>query len=283
MIAKLIVWDQSRDKALQRMAKALREYRIHGVTTNIDFLRRLATSKPFMDADLDTGFIEKHHAEIFQEDEHNVKHEISLAALFLVLNRQQNAKKQASVDDPFSPWNLSNGWRLNESNVQRFDIEYREQTFNLEIEQRSDLEQGYLVRFDGHEIESNGELSGYQLSSTIDGYHSTASVAEHEGVYRIFTHDCSFQFAELTIDLGENNQDSIGQGFNAPMNGTIVALLVDAGAMVAKDDPLIVMEAMKMEHTIRAPIAGVVKEFYFQAGSLVDGGAELLSFEASES
>ena len=82
--------------------------------------------------------------------------------------------------------------------------------------------------------------------------------------------------------MGDNNDTSIGHGLSAPMNGTIVTLLVEAGTSVAKDDPLLVMEAMKMEHTIRAPAAGIVSEFYFQAGSLVDGGAELLAFEANE-
>ena len=66
------------------------------------------------------------------------------------------------------------------------------------------------------------------------------------------------------------------------MNGTIVALLAEVGASVAADAPLLVMEAMKMEHTIRAPVAGVVKSFFFQPGELVDGGAELLDFAAKE-
>ena len=65
MIAKLIVWDETREKALQRLAKALSEYRINGVTTNIEFLYNLATCKPFVEADIDTGFIEKNNSLIF--------------------------------------------------------------------------------------------------------------------------------------------------------------------------------------------------------------------------
>ncbi len=67
------------------------------------------------------------------------------------------------------------------------------------------------------------------------------------------------------------------------MNGTMVTLLVEPGTEVKADDPLLVMEAMKMEHTIRAPGDGVVRAFYYQSGDLVDGGAELLDFEANES
>ena len=66
------------------------------------------------------------------------------------------------------------------------------------------------------------------------------------------------------------------------MNGTIVALLAEPGSRVEADTPLLVMEAMKMEHTIRAPAAGTVNAFYYQPGDLVDGGAELLDFAAGE-
>jgi 3-methylcrotonyl-CoA carboxylase alpha subunit len=282
MIAKLIVWDESREKALKRMSKALSEYQIHGVTTNIDFLSKLVACKPFVTADLDTGFIDKHHAEIFKENDYDLKHDVSLAALFLVLQRDQHASDRASTLDPYSPWNLSNGWRLNEANVQSFDIVCHEQTFTVELELIANQQLDYLIRFDDHELKATGQLVSSQLNSSIDGYRSTASVASYEGVYQVFTAGSSFQFNELTPDLGNSNERSDGPGLNAPMNGTIVTLLVEAGAGVAKDDTLLVMEAMKMEHTIRAPAAGVVQEFYFQVGSLVDGGAELLAFEANE-
>ena len=64
------------------------------------------------------------------------------------------------------------------------------------------------------------------------------------------------------------------------MNGTIVALLAKVGSTVEANTPLLVMEAMKMEHTIRAPANGTVESFYYDAGDLVDGGAELVKFEA---
>ena len=63
------------------------------------------------------------------------------------------------------------------------------------------------------------------------------------------------------------------------MNGTLIAVMVDIGVSVKKGDTLMIMEAMKMEHTILAPDDGVVTEFYFQTGALVEGGSELLSFE----
>ena len=91
MIAKLIVWDENREKALQRLAKALSEYRINGVVTNIDFLYNLATSAPFKAADIDTGFIEKNYDLIFHNDEKPLVNELPIAALFLILSKENKA------------------------------------------------------------------------------------------------------------------------------------------------------------------------------------------------
>ena len=118
MIAKLIVWDENREKALQRLAKALSEYRINGVTTNIDFLYNLATSKPFVEADIDTGFIEKNNDLIFHNNEKPLANELPIAALFLVLSKENKAKQQAQKsNDPNSPWYITDAWRSNEANL----------------------------------------------------------------------------------------------------------------------------------------------------------------------
>ncbi|MFK8020505.1 MAG: acetyl-CoA carboxylase biotin carboxylase subunit [Pseudomonadales bacterium] len=289
MIAKLVVWDEDRDKALKRLAKALREYRINGVITNIDFLYNLATSKAFINAELDTGFIEKHHAEIFREEKQDIALKVSLAALFLILQQQHEALALNNHRDPHSPWNLSNGWRLNQAKQHLFDIECRQQIINLNIEEYlADGEPRYHIRFNDREIQAQGKLerdtnNSYLMRSNIDGYRSKASVAEHNGTYTVYTQMAPFEFSILAPDLGDADSGPGDGGLAAPMNGTVVKLLVEQGASVAEGDALLVMEAMKMEHTIRAPAAGVVQEFYFQPGSLVDGGAELLAFELHES
>ena len=262
--------------------------RINGVVTNIDFLAKLASSKPFLAADLDTGFIEKHHAEIFKESNLDLTYDVSLAALYLAL--KQRSQTNINPADSQSPWNLTNSWRMNAANLQTFGIECHQQTLSVQVElipatSNSAADESlhrYKVRFDGHEIEASGELDGTTLKSNINGFRSTASVAEHDGTCRVFTQQSSFQFTKILPDLGDANEGASDNSLAAPMNGTIVTLLVEVGVKVAKDDALLVMEAMKMEHTIRAPAAGVVQEFYFQVGNLVDGGAELLSFEVME-
>jgi 3-methylcrotonyl-CoA carboxylase alpha subunit len=128
----------------------------------------------------------------------------------------------------------------------------------------------------------SGKLRDDELHADIDGYRQKITVAQHDGIFSAYHGTGAFQFSVIAPDTGEGRGTGIGGNPRAPMNGTIVALLVEPGATVAAETPLLVMEAMKMEHTIRAASAGVVKEFYFQAGDLVDGDAELLDFTAQE-
>jgi len=288
MIAKLIVWDENRDKALQRLTKALSEYRISGMTTNIDFLYNLANCAPFRDAQLDTGFIEKHHSVIFHDSQQEVEKDLPLAALYLVLKQAQQSSQTASQSvDKTSPWHATSAWRLNEAHEHRFELRFHEKHYPVSVIQRTvGTATRYEITLDNKTLSADGRIDGNTLHANVDGYQLKASVAEHDDNgqlnYSLYTQDSALTFGLVEPDLGDVDGDTDGGGLTAPMNGTMVTLLAETGAAVKKDDPLLVMEAMKMEHTIRAPADGTVKEFYFQAGDLVDGGAELLSFEASE-
>ena len=87
------------------------------------------------------------------------------------------------------------------------------------------------------------------------------------------------RFKSLQADIGNTQDNNADAGFIAPMNGTVVAILVEPGEQVKLGQTLMVMEAMKMEHSLKAPATGSVSEFYFKTGELVDGGAELLTFQ----
>ncbi|WP_439134551.1 acetyl/propionyl/methylcrotonyl-CoA carboxylase subunit alpha [Pseudomaricurvus sp.] len=293
MIAKLIVWDENRDKALQRLTKALSEYRISGMTTNIDFLYNLANSAPFRNAQLDTGFIEKHHSVIFHDEPQDIEQDLPLAALYLVLKQAHTAQQQAlhSVDAT-SPWNATNAWRVNEAHQHHFSLCFHGEEYPVTVEQHTlhnitTPTTRYSINAAGKTVTAEGHLEGNTLHANIDGYQFKASVAEHidpqGNSYSLYTQSSALNFSQVAVDLGDFDGDSGTGGLTAPMNGTMVTLLVDAGSTVSKGDALLIMEAMKMEHTIRAPADGVVEEFFFQAGELVDGGAELVKFAASDS
>ncbi len=284
MIAKLVVWDEDRNRALRRLCKALADYRISGMKTNVDFLYNLASSSAFQQADLDTGFIERHHQEIFHQQPHDLERAMPLAALYLVLERSETARQVSHGNsDPWSPWNLASGWRLNEPHLHHFELIVQEQEVAISIEQQGiGAAQRYVIRYRDREVCARGDLQGQHLVADIEGHRLQATVAEHDGRYSLYSGDCAIQFSLLQPDLGESDGEPANNSLVAPMNGTIVAVLVAAGSRVTKGEQLVIMEAMKMEHSIRAPADGVVSRFFYQAGELVDGGAQLLEFEADE-
>ena len=249
MIAKLIVWDTDRDRALQRLAQALSEYRISGLTTNIGFLYNLAISQAFQNGDVDTGYIEEHEAEIFRQRDRDIDYAAPLAASAIFKLREQQAQIQAAHStEPNSPWHLCNNWGLPPS------------ALTIQIQQA--------------EVSVATSANQSDLANT--------SIAITESGFDLFTPEGFFHCSEVGPDLGLDTDNTDGGSLRAPMNGTVVSLLVETGTPVSKGDTLLVMEAMKMEHTIDAPADGMVTEFYFQPGDLVDGGADLLAFEGSE-
>ena len=278
MIAKLIVWDESRERALQRLAGALAEYRIGGTVTNLDFLYNLATSRPFVEAELDTGFIEKHSDLIFHDRHQDLERELPLAALALLLHQQQQHGTRSCID-PFSPWQDSRAWRLNEPHARRLTLHCHQQDHDIEVEQRG---RTYLVRAAGRETQLQGELVGDTLHLDVEGHRQRGTLARTHDGYTLYLPEGACHFHQVLPDTGEADAAGADAGLAAPMNGTIVALLAEVGGHVEQDTPLLVMEAMKMEHTIRAPAPGQVEAFFYQPGDLVDGGTELLKFVPDE-
>jgi 3-methylcrotonyl-CoA carboxylase alpha subunit len=284
MIAKLIVHGSDRQQALRQLAVALSQYRVAGLTTNIDFLYSIATCEPFRKAELNTGFIENHRAVIFQEDRVDEHQELSLAALYLLLERSQRAAAAAKHHhDHSSPWHANTAWRMNEPHLHKFTLCYREREVEITAEQTGKgSATSYRLDFEGHSARVSGSLEGEHLKGDVDGFKQKLSVAEHDDVFSAYHRDGVFHFQQQQADTGDMDAGGPGGNPRAPMNGIIVALLVEPGQAVEADAPLLVMEAMKMEHTIRAPAAGSVSEFYFQPKEQVEGDVELLNFEVDE-
>ena len=120
MIAKLVVWDEDRGRALDRLAGALRAYRIAGTVTNLGFLYNLVTTSAFCEARLDTGFIERHRTEIFREGGAAIERDVAACAAALVCRQGEATRSPAG--DPHSPWAALGGWRMNAAHRQRLTI-----------------------------------------------------------------------------------------------------------------------------------------------------------------
>lgn len=290
MIAKLIVWDENRDRAMQRMSQALTEYRIAGMKTNTHFLKRLIDHKAFRDAELDTGFIEKHEAELFESHGGSQSaNPLAMAALYTLLKQKQQRKAEAiHSHDETSPWYQFSGWRLNEepTHVVRFTQTLAQKEGDDEkVEHEITvnwLDRGYRLTLDGHIMIADGTLNDDRLQASLNGHSRNAFVAELNGHVTVFTDQGAFEYQWQRPDLDSHDFEDDSPKLTAPMNGSIVAVLVEPGQQVTKGTAMVIMEAMKMEHTITASVDGTVTEIFFQPGDLVEGGAALVAFEAEE-
>ena len=280
MIAKLIVWDINRDRALARMLQALADYRVVGVANNIDFLSRLTACPSFANADLDTGLIERERAYLFA-DTSAVPDEVwAVAALAELLREGERAAETARRHaDPLSPWHARDGWRVNVRARRQLVFRSGEAQREIGIEYRRG---GYDLSVDGRCIEASGELNPRGLLRVeLDGRRMDATVivgAEKRAVFfqgRAWTLIC----VDPLLHSGEGG--GAEGGLLAPMPGKVIALVAAEGAHVEKGAPLLILEAMKMEHTITAPAAGRVKSFRFAVGDQVSDGAELVDFEVA--
>ena len=275
MIAKLIVWDENRNRALNRLTQALMGYRVVGVTTNIDFLLRLTSNKKFIALEINTDFIAKNKMSLFQATKPPIEVYAPLACLYLILRKHMRKK---IVSDSTSPWHASDDWRLNASTSYQETIVVEEA--DLVIKATQNGPQSFNMGFDNTHCTVTGSLKGKHLIANINGYRRTAVVVEEGSSIIIFSDDSSFRFAPKIHYHDKELEEKDEGNFKAPMNGTVVEILVSKNELVSAGDTLIIMEAMKMEHALKAPVEGRVKEVFYKKGDLVEGGEDLLSFEA---
>ncbi|MCW8891201.1 MAG: acetyl/propionyl/methylcrotonyl-CoA carboxylase subunit alpha [Sedimenticola sp.] len=278
MIAKLIVWGEDRATALHKLRAALADYRIVGVTTNLEFLSTLCALPAFADADLDTGFIEKHESELFPVAEALSDDILAIAALHELLIEQQQAQQlQVESKDPFSPWGSGTGWRMNQDSFHalhwssgsaegRVVAHYREGAYLLELPGGECLVSG--------EILENGDLladlSGRRFKVAVIRHHQEITVLHQGRSWQLTLTDPRLDALECEADSGS---------LVAPMTGNVIAINVAEGDVVKQGDAVMIVEAMKMEHTISAPNDGTVKEIRFAVGDQVEDGEALLVIE----
>jgi 3-methylcrotonyl-CoA carboxylase alpha subunit len=278
MIAKLIVWDETRDLALARMLQALAQYRIVGVANNVEFLSRLVACPAFAQADLDTGLIERERTFLFPERHDAPEQAYLIAALATLLREDAEARRvNHASGDAYSPWRLSDGWRLNSTSERKLVFRYGDAERTVIV---GYADAGYTLRLDDVAIPVRGELGpNSTLRVELGGRRLDASVVVAGEKRHVFLEGRSYQLARVDpLHHGGEGQGAEG-GLAAPMPGKVIAWLAMPGAAVEKGAPLLILEAMKMEHTITAPVAGTVKAFRFAVGEQVTEGAELVDFE----
>jgi 3-methylcrotonyl-CoA carboxylase alpha subunit len=266
MIAKLIAWGEDRPAALARLGAALAAVEIAGLQTNVAFLERVVRSTAFASADLDTGLIERSRAELFPPAQ-AAPHELLAAAAMAELLEEADAARAraAGSGDPYSPWDSVDGWRLNQGSHHRFVFAEQGCRHEVTLQFRPGA---YGLTIDGRDYALSAERTAPgSLRLQLDG-----RVFEARAVHVAQDWHVSAGGVRAVLRLEDGlpaDEDESAPG----------SLLVEAGARVEKGAPLLILEAMKMEHTISAPADGVVKAIHFAAGEQVPEGAELLTLE----
>jgi len=274
MIAKLIVWDETRELAVRRLSAALSEYQIVGVSNNVDLLHRLASSPSFRDARLDTDLIEREKNWIWPR--HTECSDTAL--LFAVLKVIRGGP--ARPDGPTSPWAARDGWRLNGSYKRRLEFTQPDRELIATVEFDAN---GYRITIGeaAYRVSAEAYEQG-RIDAVIDQQRVSATVIEDRDRLYVFTgwQTCVFAYIDPLAVAAEGH--SAESSLRAPMPGRVIAQSVQPGERVEKGAPLMILEAMKMECAIHAPAAGKVESFHFSVGDQVTEGAELLHFEREQ-
>lgn len=245
MVAKLIAWGEDREEARQRLLSMLSETVVGGFKTNLAFLQRILSHEAFAAEELDTGFIERHHEELLPAIVELPEAFWQRAAQALIATDSVSAR----LDDANSPWATNTSWRSVSAATVRLQ-----------------LVSGGVKR--SVDLQPHGSSLSRNFGVVRKG--RTAYVRWGVEWHVVSRFD---PIAEAEVSHGHQG------GLTAPMNGSIVRVLVEVGQEVEAGAALVVLEAMKMEHTIRAPETGKVTAVYCQEGELISEGIVLVDLE----
>ena len=282
MIAKLIVWGADRNAAIIRMQQALSELEIDGVKNNRDFLARLMAEPGFINADLSTDFIDRHELDAEQDPDWLLGALIELAAVEL------ESEAQPATATSSDPWNIKDHFRMNlnaretiylntasgDSCVAKVQHQ-ADGSLQIEVDGSDGEKQSYTINGLGL---NNGVLS-YELDGKIQRHN--VKITDDEAI--VWLEKATKRYARnVWLGAGDGHGGALSGTNRAPMSGQVLEVNVKAGEPVEAGQVLMIMEAMKMEHSIRAAEDGVVEQVFYSAGDQVFEGAELIALQGEE-
>ena len=270
MIAKLIVWGENREQARHRLNEALGQTQIVGVATNVAFLRRLIALEAFAQGQLDTGLIPRNLETLCPAPTEPSSATLALACAGIL--HEENTSAEASHD----PWAVRSGWRLNRDSQRNLPFKATSGPADVRLTYGRT---GYLMKSSRGEWPLAFNARGADVQIMLGEQPARGTVVREGERIHVFGFG-EHAVLELLDPLAHADADTGKGGLTAPMPGRVVAILVKEGEPVTKGTPLVVMEAMKMEHTITAPADGQVKAWLQRPGDQVAEGTLLLEFLA---
>jgi 3-methylcrotonyl-CoA carboxylase alpha subunit len=273
MIAKVIVHDRDRASAMRRMAGLMAATEVVGVATNAALLEALCSHPAFVGGEVDTGFIERHRADLFPKAAPADDRAFAVATLARV------SEWTASSDDP---WDLKNGFRLLDTGHDEVRWKDGERDVAVIVRRHRDGTLG-LELPGGAQMATVRPTGDVALAITLGADRFEARVVRRGGDYTVFAGKGGRRL-QLVDPLDVTQYEAAAADETAvrsPLPGKIIDLKVKAGDSVSKGQPLLVLEAMKMEHTLSAPADGKVKSVRYAVGEQVPEGADLVEFESA--
>ncbi|MDE1893706.1 MAG: acetyl/propionyl/methylcrotonyl-CoA carboxylase subunit alpha [Xanthomonadaceae bacterium] len=275
MIAKLIVFDQDRPQALQRLREALAACEIVGPKSNIGFLERLVRHPAVVEGRIDTGYLDRHLDEFLVGDVAPTDPVLFAAATAALLHEE--ASMAGAATDPHSPWARADAWRIGHAGKRIVALTSRERRFEIEAH-------GHAGDYRLCHGETGCEVRGARLaddglSARFDG--EARRVPLHSDAARVLLHDARgqrYSFSRAAAFAWEAKDAAGGNQVIAPMPGRIVLVKAKAGDTVEQGQELLVMEAMKMELALKAPRAGTIESVSASQGEFVEADAVLVRF-----
>jgi 3-methylcrotonyl-CoA carboxylase alpha subunit len=270
MIAKLITWGGDRDEAIRRMQTALAETDVIGVKTNLGFLQQLVKHQAFIDGATDTGFIPRHRA-MLMVDEKNCPDEALIAAALFELTREEAGAGNGV-------WDSKAGWWMNRGATRRLEFHTADDVA-IEIVNVEKVASGYRLKMRGGEFNvSKHSVEDNSIRFVANGTGYRATMLAHEEQFSVLLASTRHHLRLVDPFHFEASGETNDGRLTAMMPGRVVKVMADAGDMVKKGQALIIMEAMKMEHTIVSPREGVVERVAFKVGDMVAADAVLFAF-----
>ena len=279
MIAKLITWGADRDEAIRRMQGALAETEVIGVKTNLGFLQQLVRHQAFIDGETDTGFIAQHHEKLMP-DERNTPDVALIAAALRELAREESTAGNGRN----GIWDSNSGWWLNRGATRTLEFH----TVGDEIAATVNVDtlavgKGRQLRIaDRSHHLSHSSVIGDAVRFNANGVAHSATVLAAGDQFAVLLAHTRHRLRLVNPFHFEASDDSNDGRLTAMMPGRVVKVMAVIGDKVKKGQALIIMEAMKMEHTIVSPREGVVERVAFSVGEMVPADAVLFAFAEGE-
>lgn len=290
MLAKLVVWGHDREHAVGRLKSALLGYELAGLPTNRDLLARIADHPEFQGGEVDSLFLDRVLPELLERPPGRLPEIVAVAVMDSLLARTARARAGSPhAVDSHSPWSLADGWRLNGPAHESMAFALDGDEHHVEIEEQTPG--CFALRIADTEVAASGQtlewmrgaepsVGIHRFECTLDGERHIALVVSQGESVEVFFAGETHALVHRDLQAESSDEEEVAGAVRTPMPGRICRVLVSEGDDVEKGQPLVVLEAMKMEHTICAGLDAAVEVLSVSEGDQVDGDATLLVLAA---